>query len=77
MTEIWNEQDFCQILSHFNKQIKMLTFVYIAHESQQKKCSHTATWVRPLYPIAHPLACCGMLLGVVAKITTPNIPFLP
>ena len=45
----------------------MLTFVYIAHESQQNKCSHTATWVHPLNPIAHPLACCGMLLGVVAK----------
>ena len=45
----------------------MLSFVYIAHESQQNKCSHIATWVRPLNLIAHPLACCGMLLGVVAK----------
>ena len=45
----------------------MLSFVYIAHESQQNKCSHIATWVRPLNPIAHPLVCCGMLLGVVAK----------
>ena len=45
----------------------MLLFVYIAHDSQQNKCSHIVTWVRPLNPIAHPLACCGMLLGVVAK----------
>ena len=45
----------------------MLSFVYIAHESQQNKCSHIATWVRLLNPIAHPLACCGMFLGVGAK----------
>ena len=45
----------------------MLSFVYIAHESQQNKCYHIATWVNPLNLIAHPLACCGMLLGVVAK----------
>ena len=59
----------------------MLSFVYIAPESQQNKCSHTATWVRPLNPIAHPPACCGMLLGVVAKnlktVKPPNIPFVP
>ena len=45
----------------------MLSFVYIAHESQQNKCYHIATWVRPMNPISHPVACCGMLLGVVAK----------
>ena len=45
----------------------MLSFVYIAHESQQNKCHHIATWVRPLNPIAHPLVCCGMSLRVVAK----------
>ena len=44
-----------------------MSFVYIAHESQQNKCSHIAKWVRPLNLIAHPLACCGMLLRVVAK----------
>ena len=45
----------------------MLSFVYIAHESQQNKCYHIATWVCPMNPIPHPVACCGMLLGVVAK----------
>ena len=53
----------------------MLTFVYIAHESQQIKevLSHC-------YLSTSPESDCTpscMLLGVVAKITTPNIPFVP
>ena len=36
--ECLKEQDFCQISSDFNEQIfKLLLFVYIAYENNQKK----------------------------------------
>ena len=38
MSEVQYEQDFCQISSDFNEQIfKLLLFVYIAYENNQKK----------------------------------------
>ena len=38
MSEVQYEQDFCQISSYFNEQIfKLLLFVYIAYENNQKK----------------------------------------
>ena len=86
LTEVWYEQDFCQILSHFNKQILRCCRLFTLPMKVNKTSAlillpEYVPWIW-LHTLLHVVACCWELLQKVWKRsnfepTTPNIPFFP
>ena len=86
LTEVWYEQDFCQILSYFNKQILRCCHLFTLPMKVNKTSALTlqleyVPWIR-LHTLLYVVACCSELLQKVWKqhtfeSTTSNIPFVP
>ena len=88
LTEVWYEQDFCQILSHFNKQILRCCHLFTLPMKVNKTSALTLLPEYGTSPESDCIPSCTLWHAVgncckkfenghTFESTTPNIPFVP